>query len=97
MRKSLHNAGNSKSFKTRSLIEEPVLFYLKNACDNDTIKHLSSKRYNSLRCYCKTFYFNDTRLSEFTKVNWLHLMKEDGYNGADIDENEGKYSVWRYE
>ena len=97
MRKSLHESSKPKSLRTRSLINRdtiPIRIFINN---EEAIRNISTRRSNSLRCYCRTVLFGELRLSEFKGTKWLQLIKQGGYNGADIDENEGKYSVWRYE
>jgi hypothetical protein len=96
MRNCLHKAAK----KTRSLIQasSPVLssFRELTIC-NDRLEDISIRNHND---YSLSYYHRlvgDTKLSEFKRIKWLRIMKEDGYTGIDIDENDGKYSVWRYE
>lgn len=98
MRNCLHKAANNpRSLRIRSLIERDTISIRIFVNDEEAIKNISTRRSNSLRCYCKTALFGEIRLSEFKRVKWLQFIKQNGYDGADIDENEGKYSVWRYE
>lgn len=98
MRNCLHKAANNP----RSLIEvsNPNLssFRRELIIYDDSIRVVSIKRDNSLsRYYQICMGYSSIKLPDFRSIEWLRLMKEDGYDGIDINENEGKYSVWRYE
>ena len=71
MRKSLHESSKPKSLRTRSLINRdtiPIRIFINN---EEAIRNISTRRSNSLRCYCRTVLFGELRLSEFKGTKWL--------------------------
>ena len=98
MRNCLHKAANNP----RSLIEVSNPNNLSSfrrelfTCA-DSIR-ATIKCDNSLSHYYRICMgYSSIKLPDFRSIKWLRIMKEDGYDGIDVDENEGKYSVWRYE
>lgn len=95
MRNCLHKAANNPG----SLIQvsSSVLSSFRNLIMYDNrLEDISIRNFNgSLSSYHRLI--GDTKLSDFRSIKWLRIMKEDGYTGIDVDENDGKYSVWRYD
>lgn len=98
MRNCLHNAANNPG----SLIQVSVTVlsslssFRKLIIYDNSLKDISIRNNNGSLSYYHRLMGN-TKLSEFKSIKWLRIMKEDGYTGIDIDENDEKYSVWRYE